>query len=160
MFILSVFLIISYSLIIIFFIIGLFIYREKRVSKKKFISIIIPTLNEENNIKNIIYDLKKQSYPTNLFEIIIIDDNSKDNTIKIIKSYQRDMDNLKLLSSNDDKNSKLNFKKKLDFVNMVNYCMKYEINLDFSGTIDTNRCILSTISANIESWFTLKYKKK
>ncbi len=112
MFILSVFLIISYSLIIIFFIIGLFIYREKRVSKKKFISIIIPTLNEENNIKNIIDDLKKQSYPTNLFEIIIIDDNSKDNTIKIIKSYQRDMDNLKLLSSNDDKNSKLNFKKK------------------------------------------------
>ena len=74
--------------------------------------LIIPTLNEENNIKNIIYDLKKQSYPTNLFEIIIIDDNSKDNTIKIIKSYQRDMNNLKLLSSNDDKNSKLNFKKK------------------------------------------------
>ena len=112
MFLLSIILIISYSLIIIFFFIGLFIYREKRISEKKFVSVVIPTLNEENNIKNIISDLKKQSYPTNLFEIIIIDDNSKDNTVKIIRSYQQDMNNLKLFSSNDDKHSKLNFKKK------------------------------------------------
>tara|TARA_B100000676_G_C18053691_1_gene832893 strand:- start:278 stop:1399 length:1122 start_codon:yes stop_codon:yes gene_type:complete len=112
MYILSAVLIISYSLIISFFFIGLFIYKESRVSKKKFLSIVIPTLNEEDNIKNIISDLKKQSYPTNLFEIIIIDDNSKDNTVKIIKSYQRNMNNLKLLSSSDDKYSKLNFKKK------------------------------------------------
>ena len=112
MFFFPIAIIFLYSLIITFFFAGLFIYKEKGVFKKKFLSIIIPTLNEEKNIKNIIFDLKQQSYPTNLFEIIIIDDNSKDNTIEIIKSFQKDIKNLKLFSSNDEKNSKLNFKKK------------------------------------------------
>ena len=112
MFLFSIVIIFLYSLIITFFFAGLFIYKEKRVSKKKFVSIIIPTLNEENNIKNLIIDLKQQSYPTNLFEIIIVDDNSKDNTIKIVQSFQKKMKHLKLFSSSDKKYSELKFKKK------------------------------------------------
>jgi glycosyltransferase involved in cell wall biosynthesis len=51
------------------------------------ISIIIPTYNEEENISKCIYSLENQSYKN--FEILVIDDGSKDNTKKIIKKYKR-----------------------------------------------------------------------
>jgi len=51
------------------------------------ISVIIPARNEEQNIENIIQGLQQQSYPANLFEIIIVDDHSTDNTAEIIKKY-------------------------------------------------------------------------
>ena len=46
-------------------------------------SIIIPFRNEEDNLANIIHDLENQHYPISLFEVIIIDDDSTDNS-KII----------------------------------------------------------------------------
>ena len=49
------------------------------------ISIIIPTLNEEKHIGNCLSLLKKQMKQND--EIIVIDSYSKDNTVKIAKSY-------------------------------------------------------------------------
>lgn len=50
------------------------------------LSIIIPVLNEEKNIKKLIFLLKK--YLKNFrYEIIFVDDNSTDNTRAIIKNY-------------------------------------------------------------------------
>lgn len=51
------------------------------------ITIIIPARNEEKNIKECLNDLINQDYPNGLYEIIIIDDDSDDNTYGIIKSY-------------------------------------------------------------------------
>jgi 4,4'-diaponeurosporenoate glycosyltransferase len=49
------------------------------------LSIIIPCRNEEKRLPNLLNSLKKQTYQN--FEIIIVDDDSTDNTISIAKSY-------------------------------------------------------------------------
>ncbi len=54
------------------------------------ISIIIPMYNEQRYIARCLDSLKKQSYQD--FEIILIDDGSKDNTVKIAEWYKKDFD--------------------------------------------------------------------
>jgi dolichol-phosphate mannosyltransferase len=57
----------------------------RNYNKYKF-TIIIPVLNEENNIKELIFLIKK-NLKNFKYEIIFIDDNSTDNTKVIIKNY-------------------------------------------------------------------------
>ncbi len=52
------------------------------------ISIAIPTFNEENNIKNCLDSIFRQDYPNELLEVIIVDGNSLDNTVKIARDFQ------------------------------------------------------------------------
>jgi cellulose synthase/poly-beta-1,6-N-acetylglucosamine synthase-like glycosyltransferase len=52
------------------------------------ISVLIPARNEEQNIKACLDSLVAQSYPTYLFEVLVIDDHSTDNTAAIVLSYQ------------------------------------------------------------------------
>jgi glycosyltransferase involved in cell wall biosynthesis len=54
--------------------------------KLPFVSVIIPTLNEEGYIENCLKALKAQDYKGK-FEIIVADGKSKDNTVKIAKKY-------------------------------------------------------------------------
>jgi len=54
--------------------------------KKPLISVIIPTLNEENYIEDTLLSLKWQNFEFP-YEIIVVDSNSKDNTVKIAKKY-------------------------------------------------------------------------
>jgi cellulose synthase/poly-beta-1,6-N-acetylglucosamine synthase-like glycosyltransferase len=51
------------------------------------ISVIVPARNEEENIGPLLESMKNQSYPAVLFEVIVIDDNSTDNTAAIAKSF-------------------------------------------------------------------------
>lgn len=53
--------------------------------KNVYFSIIIPTLNEERNVEGAIKSVLKQSFKN--FEIIVIDGNSTDKTVKIAKRY-------------------------------------------------------------------------
>ncbi|MBJ6118481.1 glycosyltransferase [Pontibacter sp. BT310] len=53
------------------------------------LSIIIPVRNEAANILNLLQDLEKQQYPKALFEIIVIDDHSEDETKTIVEQYAR-----------------------------------------------------------------------
>ncbi|MBD3230819.1 MAG: glycosyltransferase [Candidatus Lokiarchaeota archaeon] len=52
------------------------------------ISIIIPSYNNENTIKRVLEGLLNQNFQNN-FEIIVVDDNSTDNTVNIIKSFNK-----------------------------------------------------------------------
>lgn len=51
------------------------------------ISVIIPARNEEKNIGRLLLALQNQSYPEDLFEVIVIDDHSTDGTAIQVKQF-------------------------------------------------------------------------
>lgn len=51
------------------------------------VSVIIPARNEERNIGILLEALQNQSYPRHLFEVVVIDDHSTDNTAAIAKQF-------------------------------------------------------------------------
>jgi glycosyltransferase involved in cell wall biosynthesis len=53
------------------------------------VSIIIPFFNEEKHISKCLDSIIKNDYPKNLLEIILINGNSEDNTVKKIQEYQK-----------------------------------------------------------------------
>jgi poly-beta-1,6-N-acetyl-D-glucosamine synthase len=62
------------------------------------ISVIIPARNEESNIGFLLTALQQQTYPKELFEVIVIDDHSEDRTGDIVKQFNH----VKLLQLQDD----------------------------------------------------------
>ncbi len=56
---------------------------------KKFptISIVIPTFNEEKNIKKCLDSIFRQKYPYSKLEVLVVDDNSTDRTQEIVRQY-------------------------------------------------------------------------
>jgi cellulose synthase/poly-beta-1,6-N-acetylglucosamine synthase-like glycosyltransferase len=74
------------------------------------LSIIIPARNEEANIENCLQSILKNNYPAHLFEIIVVDDHSEDNTANIVKKYAAQ--NVKLISLKDFVTDKINSYKK------------------------------------------------
>jgi glycosyltransferase involved in cell wall biosynthesis len=69
----------------------------KSHSEKKLISIIICTYNSQKTIKDTINSILIQNYKN--YEIIIIDNTSSDNTIRIIKDYR--LKNIRIFISRD-----------------------------------------------------------
>ena len=74
------------------------------------ISIIVAVKNGASSLSNILNDLKNQDYNGNI-EYIIVDDQSTDNSKKIIKKFSENNNQFRYVSSNEG-NSKLLFKKK------------------------------------------------
>jgi cellulose synthase/poly-beta-1,6-N-acetylglucosamine synthase-like glycosyltransferase len=59
-----------------------------------FISVIIAARNEEKNINDLLESLHQQDYPLSLFEVIIVDDHSTDNTWHLLQQAQTMYTNL------------------------------------------------------------------
>lgn len=53
------------------------------------ISVIIPARNEEENLPALLNALDRQTYPEDLFEVIVIDDHSTDRTAEIVRLSDR-----------------------------------------------------------------------
>ena len=51
------------------------------------VTIVIPARNEAANIGHLLHDITQQVYPTQLTEVIIIDDFSEDGTYDICQKY-------------------------------------------------------------------------
>jgi poly-beta-1,6-N-acetyl-D-glucosamine synthase len=60
------------------------------------VSIIIPTYNEAGIIGYKLENSSKLTYPKNLLEIVIVDSNSTDNTVEIIRAFSEKQKNLKI----------------------------------------------------------------
>lgn len=73
---------------------------ETIVPTTKF-SVIIPARNEQNNIAACVHSIVGQGYPTDLYEIIIVDDFSEDNTALIVQGLQQQYAHIKLLQLKD-----------------------------------------------------------
>ena len=67
-------------------------------SKNLTVSIVVAVRNEEENINSLVKNLKSQDYNSSLFDIIIIDDHSIDNTLEILKNEKIKCSNLKISS--------------------------------------------------------------
>ena len=91
---------------------------SKDYSCKHFISIIVPTYNEEKVIKSRIENLLNLSYPKNKYEILVVDSGSTDDTVKIfddlMKKYNFPFPHIKLVEEVErmGKASAINFGKK------------------------------------------------
>ncbi|MEO9023124.1 MAG: glycosyltransferase [Ginsengibacter sp.] len=114
----SIFLLIPYAVLILY-------YRKSWMDIEDFIpvrkwnknelpsvSVIIAARNEEKNIANCIRSILSQTYPSNKFEIIVIDDHSTDSTVAIIDSFKKE--NIRVINLADFTEDKIlnSYKKK------------------------------------------------
>jgi len=77
-------------------------------------SIMIPARNEADNIDRFLLSILEQQYPAELFEVILINDHSTDNTSEKVQLLQKEYSRLQLieLSEHIDSNKTNAYKKK------------------------------------------------
>ena len=61
------------------------------------VSVIVPCYNAEKTIGAAIESLLNLDYPKNMIEIIVVDDKSKDNSVKVVEGYARKYSNVRLI---------------------------------------------------------------
>ena len=83
--------IVTYLSVNMIYLIRIYPVKEELVAYP-YISVCVPARNEERDIKNCVESLLSQDYPN--FEVIVVDDNSNDNTAKIVCSMIEQYPNL------------------------------------------------------------------
>ncbi|MCP2045237.1 cellulose synthase/poly-beta-1,6-N-acetylglucosamine synthase-like glycosyltransferase [Pontibacter sp. HSC-36F09] len=51
------------------------------------ITVIIPVRNEAGHIRNLLQDLEEQTYPADLFDVLVVDDHSEDGTDEFVQGF-------------------------------------------------------------------------
>jgi len=108
-FILIIIIGLSYAGLVLIFLKGWYKLPENNNSlpeKSIGVSIIIPARNEEDNIELLLNDLDQQDYPVNMFEVILVNDHSDDQTENIIKNVAPKNKNRVLLSLTENESGK------------------------------------------------------
>lgn len=62
------------------------------------VTIIVPAYNEEKEIANCLDSLLSLNYPKEKYEIVVIDDGSKDRTYEVVRNYEKKYFNVRLFS--------------------------------------------------------------
>jgi peptide/nickel transport system permease protein len=73
---------------------------EEKTQMSKF-SVVIPARNEAANIEGCLTGILSQNYPTHLFEIIVVDDYSEDETAQIVLEIAQQHKNVRILQLKD-----------------------------------------------------------
>ncbi|MDP8220380.1 MAG: glycosyltransferase [Candidatus Stygibacter frigidus] len=85
-----------YTLILLSFVFGISSLTHLRDKYFKQISVIIAARNEEKHLPALLKAIAKQEYPTNSFQVIIVDDRSVDNTWQILSNEIKKYDWLQI----------------------------------------------------------------
>ncbi len=98
-----------YIALIIVLIFGWFMADKSTILKQNpttTFSIIVPFRNEEVNISACLNSLLHLGYPSSLFEVILVNDHSHDNSVHIINSIISDWANFHLISLQNESGKK------------------------------------------------------
>ena len=75
---------------------------KEQDSSATFISVIVPVRNEEGNILSLLSDLNSQTFPSEQFEVLVMDDGSTDQTASQVQQFAlQNRINLRLISLPD-----------------------------------------------------------
>ena len=87
----------TYVIYLFYIFFGLFRHTIKQevATKKKTVSVVIASRNEQENLPGLLSDLINQDYPQEKLEIIVVDDRSNDNTENIVKKLMGNHNNIK-----------------------------------------------------------------
>jgi len=80
----------------------------------QFFTVVVPARNEQQNIEKCINSIAKQNYPSNLFEVIVVNDHSEDETLAILKQLKKQYAWLNIINLADyvaDETKQNSFKK-------------------------------------------------
>ncbi len=76
----------------------------ERYPPKTTISVLIPARNETENILNCLHSVFSVNYPSQLFEVILIDDHSEDDTVTIAQKATKGKENFSLIKLSETNN--------------------------------------------------------
>jgi cellulose synthase/poly-beta-1,6-N-acetylglucosamine synthase-like glycosyltransferase len=106
----SIIIVFAYLFLIMSFVYGFdkvetYVGKQQKLETK--FSVIIPFRNETENLSKLLQSFLSLNYPKNLFEIIFVDDDSQDDSLLIIESFQlkHNFDNIKIIQNNRQTNS-------------------------------------------------------
>lgn len=74
---------------------GPMLKKQYPINKQQIVSVLIPARNEEKNIKKCLTGLLHQDFPN--YEIIVLDDESNDNTFATVQEIQKDNPKIRLI---------------------------------------------------------------
>lgn len=90
----------SYLLLTLLFLLGTF-RTAPTTEQEPFITVLVAARNEENTIEACLESLGEQTCPEHRFEILVIDDQSSDRTVPLVRRASRSRPNVRLLSVPD-----------------------------------------------------------
>ncbi|MCH4551765.1 glycosyltransferase [Aestuariibaculum lutulentum] len=64
-------------------------FKSQNIAPSTSFSVVIPFRNEAKNLPKLLESIKQLQYPTNLFEILLVDDASEDDSVNIIKEFMK-----------------------------------------------------------------------
>lgn len=62
------------------------------MDKNEFVSFVVPTYNRGKLVRKTLESICNQEYPKDIYEVIVVDDGSTDNTSKVIEEISREQD--------------------------------------------------------------------
>lgn len=137
---------------------------NNKKSKNIKVSIIIPVFNSERYLPRLLNSLSSQRFKD--FEVIFIDDCSKDESVAIIKNYKSKNSNVKFFSN--DVNKGVSYSRNIgiknssgDFITFIDsddYVNSDFLSFFFNKDINNNSCFSSAyINFNLNSYYVLDW---
>ena len=120
------------------------------MNKLKGISVILPTLNEEENLKELIPEIVEilENIEITNYELIVVDDSSEDQTEELIKKMHNENRNIKFFARKNERSLPISI---LDGINQSIYEHVMWLDADGSMNADSIKKLLEKLNENTEN---------